>query len=96
MEDDVFSFSKINDIIFVFTHDNMKNSKLKSISTQISSKFLELYNSVFKNWDNDVSTFESFDEEADKIIAPNGKSTLLEMENFLQNQKKKRLDRKNQ
>jgi hypothetical protein len=72
----------------------MKNSKLKSISTQISSKFFELYNSEFKNWNSDVSIFESFKEEADKIIAPNDKSTLLEMESFLQNQKKKRLDRK--
>lgn len=94
LEDDVFSFSKINDIIFVFTHDNVKNSKLESISSQISSRFFELYNSEFKNWNSDVSIFEPFEEEADKIIALKGKSTLLEMENFLQNQKKKRLDRK--
>ena len=73
---------------------NMKNSKLKTISTQISSRFLKLYNSIFKNWDNDVSIFESFKEEADNIIAPKEKSTLVEMEDFLQNQKKKRLDRK--
>ncbi len=94
MEEDIFSFSKINDIIFVFAHDNMKNSKLKSISTKISSKFFELYDSDFKTWDSDISIFESFREEADKIITPNGKSTLLEMENFLQNQKAKRLDQK--
>jgi hypothetical protein len=95
LEDDVFSFSKINDIIFVFTHDNVKNSKLEKISNQISSRFLELYNSEIKNWNSDVSVFEPFEEEIDKIITLNGKSTLLEMESFLQNQKKKRLEKKN-
>ena len=92
MEDDVFSFSKINDIIFVFAHDDMKKSKLKTISTAICSKFFELYNLDFKNWNNDVSQFDNFEEEVDKIIAP--KSTILEMESFLQNQKKKRLEQK--
>ncbi|MFX1340183.1 MAG: hypothetical protein ACFFDK_16350 [Promethearchaeota archaeon] len=94
LEDDVFSFSKINDVIFVFTHDNLKKSKLESIFTQISSKFFELYNSDFKNWNSDISIFKPFEQEAEKIITSNGKSKLIEMENFLQNQKKKRLDRK--
>jgi hypothetical protein len=96
LEDDVFSFSKVNDVIFVFTHENMRNSKLESIFNKISTKFFELYNSEFNNWNSDISIFEPFEEEADKIITSNGKSTLLEMEKFLQNQKKKRLERKKQ
>ena len=94
LEDDIFSFSKLNDIIFVFTHDDIKMSKLKKISDQISSKFFQLYNSEFKNWDNDVSIFESFKEEADNIINSDGKTTLLEMELFLQDQKRRRLEKK--
>jgi len=94
LEDDIFSFSKIDDVIFVFTHDNVKNSKLESLSNKVSRKFFEFYKSELKNWNSDVSIFESFENELDTIIDSKGKSVLLDMENFLQNQKKKRLEQK--
>lgn len=94
LEDEIFSFSKINDILFVFSHDNLKDSKLRRLSNLLSEKFFERYKSTLDNWDGEVSIFESFHEELDKIIVKRNSSILLEMENFLQEQKQKALEKK--
>jgi len=91
LEDDVFSFSLVNNILFVYTYDDVKDSSLEGISKEISTKFLEKFTSKLQNWNGEVTVFESFKEDADNIVSMKGKSTLLEMEHFLQRQKKKRL-----
>jgi hypothetical protein len=91
LEDDVFSFSLVNNILFVYTYDDVKDSFLEGISNEISAKFLEKFTSELKNWNGEVTIFESFKEDADNIVSMKGKSTLLEMEHFLKRQKEKRL-----
>lgn len=93
LEDEIFSFSKISDVLFVFSHDNLKDSKLRKITTIISDKFFERYGSEFNNWDGEVSQFEKFYEVVDNIIGKGNSSILLEMENFLQNHIQKSLDK---
>jgi hypothetical protein len=94
LEDDIFSFSVIDDILFVYTHNDIKDSDLEKISRNVSTKFLDLYGNELKNWNGEISIFNNFKEEADKIIEMNGKSTMIEMENFLQKKKLERLESK--
>ena len=87
LEDDIFSFSIIDNILFVYTHNDLKDSDLEKISRNVSSKFLELYGNELKNWNGEISIFNNFKDEADKIIEMRGKSTMIKMENFLQKKK---------
>ncbi len=64
------------------------------ISNEFSSKFLECFSSEIKNWEGEVSCFEVFKHQADDIVLMKGKSTILEMEQFLQDKKIKRLIQK--
>jgi len=64
---------------------------LIKISNEFSSKFLECFSSEIKNWEGEVSCFEEFKHHADDIVSMKGKSTMLEMEQFLQDKKIKRL-----
>lgn len=91
LDEETFSFSMINDILFVYAHDNIKNSELMNISNEFSSKFLECFSSEIKNWEGEVSCFEDFNDQADDIVSKKGKATIFEMEQFLQNKKIKRL-----
>jgi len=91
LDEETFSFSMVNDILFVYAHDDIKNSELVNISNEISSKFLECFTSEIKNWEGEVSCFEEFKDQADEIVSMKGKSTILEMEQFLQDKKIKRL-----
>ena len=91
LDKDTFSFSMVNDILFVYAHDNIKNSELIKISNEFSSKFLECFSSEIKNWEGEISCFEVFNEQADNIVSKKGKSTMLEMEQFLQDKKISRL-----
>lgn len=94
LDEETFSFSMVNDILFVYAHDNIKNSELVKISNEFSSKFLECFSSEIKNWEGEISCFEDFKDQADNIVSMKGKSTILEMEQFLQNKKIKRLIQK--
>ena len=91
LDEETFSFSMVNNILFVYAHDDMKNSELIKISNEFSSKFLECYSSEIKDWEGEVSCFEEFIDQADDIVSMKGKSTMLEMEQFLQDKKIKRL-----
>ncbi len=94
LDEETFSFSMVNNILFVYAHDNIKNSDLIKISDKFSSKFLECFSSEIKNWEGEVSCFEEFKQQADDIVSMKGKSTILEMEQFLQDKKIKRLIQK--
>lgn len=91
LDEETFSFSMVNNILFVYAHDNIKNSELIKISNEFSSKFLECFSSEIKNWEGEISCFEEFKHHADDIVSLKGKSTILEMEQFLQDEKIKRL-----
>ncbi len=91
LDEETFSFSMVNNILFVYAHDDMKNSELIKISNEFSSKFLECFSSEIKNWEGEVSCFEAFNDQADDIVSMKGKATMLEMEQFLQDKKIKRL-----
>jgi len=94
LDEEIFSFSMVNNILFVYAHDDIKDSALIKISNEFSSKFLECFSSEIKNWEGEVSCFEEFKQQADDIVSMKGKSTILEMEQFLQNKKIKRLIQK--
>jgi Na+/phosphate symporter len=94
IEDEIFSMSVIENLLFVYKHDDIKESKMERISNELSTRFIELFKPELKNWDGDVSFFNKFKEEADKILAMKGKSTLIEMEQFLQKKKFERLSEK--
>ncbi len=94
IEDDIFSLYLVDNICFVFKHDEMKKSKLEKISREISDKFFSLFNTDLKNWNGEVSCFHKFDDDADKILEMKGGSALIEMEKFLQEKKIKRLKEK--
>ena len=94
LDEETFSFSMVNNILFVYAHDNIKNSDLIKISDKFSSKFLEVFSSEIENWEGEVSCFEVFNHQADDIVSMKGKSTILEMEQFLQDKKIKRLIQK--
>ena len=91
LDKEIFSFSMINDILFVYAHNNIKKSELINISNEFSSKFLECFSSEIKNWEGEISCFEEFNDQADYIVSMKGKSTILKMEQFLQDKKIKRL-----
>ena len=91
LDEEIFSFSMVNNILFVYAHDDIKDSELIKISDEFSSKFLECFSSEIKNWEGEISCFEDFKEHADVIVSMKGKSTMLEMEQFLQDKKIKRL-----
>ena len=94
LDEEIFSFSMVNNILFVYAHDNIKDSELIKISNEFSSKFLECFSSEIKNWEGEISCFEEFKQHADDIVSMKGKSTILEMEQFLQDKKIKRLIQK--
>ena len=91
IENDIFSLYLVDNISFVFKHDDMKVSKLEKISQQISHKFLECFSKELKNWTGDVECFHDFDKEADRIVKLEGGEILVEMEEFLREKKAKRL-----
>ena len=91
LDEETFSFSMVNDILFVYAHDNIKNSELINISNEFSSKFMECFSSEIQNWEGEISCFEDFKDQADNIVAMKGKSTILQMEQFLQDKKINRL-----
>ncbi|MFX1258601.1 MAG: hypothetical protein ACFFAN_12120 [Promethearchaeota archaeon] len=91
IEDEIFSLSIIGDLLFVYKHDDMKESKLERISHELNTKFLEFFKVELNNWNGEVSIFNNFKEEADKILGMKGKSTLIEMEQFLQKKKTERI-----
>ena len=94
LDEEIFSFSMVNNILFVYAHDDIKDSELIKISNEFSSKFLESFSSEIKNWEGEISCFEEFQHQADDIVSMKGKSTILEMEQFLQQKKIKRLIQK--
>ncbi len=94
LDEEIFSFSMVNNILFVYAHDDIKDSELIKISNEFSSKFLERFSSEIKNWEGEISCFEEFKQQADDIVSMKGKSTILEMEQFLQDKKIKRLIQK--
>lgn len=94
LDKETFSFSMVNNILFVYAHEDIKDSELIKISNEFSSKFLECFSSEIKNWEGEVSCFEVFNHHADDIVSMKGKSTILEMEQFLQDKKIKRLIQK--
>ncbi len=94
IEDDIFTFSIIDDLIFVYNHDKIKDSKLERISNKLSAKFFELFQQELKNWDGEVSRFKKFKKEADEILAMKGESILIEMEKFLQEKKTEAISKK--
>ena len=94
LDEEIFSFSMVNNILFVYAHDDIKDSALIKISNEFSSKFLERFSSEIKNWEGEISCFEEFQHQADDIVSMKGKSTILEMEQFLQDKKIKRLIQK--
>jgi hypothetical protein len=94
LAEDTFSFSVIDDILFVYAHDKLKNADLNRISGEISSKFFELFSSEIEDWDGEVSCFDKFQKEADEIVEMKGKSIMLEMERFLQKKKSNRIKKK--
>ncbi|MFX1259553.1 MAG: hypothetical protein ACFFAN_16995 [Promethearchaeota archaeon] len=93
IEDEIFSLSRNEDILFVYQHDKIKESKLEKISNELSTKFLELFKPELKEWNGEVSMFNKFEQEADKILSMKGKSKIIEMERFLQEKKFKRLEK---
>jgi hypothetical protein len=94
LDEEIFSFSMVNNILFVYAHDDIKDSELIKISNEFSSKFIECFSSEIKDWEGEVSCFEVFNDQADDIVSMKGKSTILEMEQFLQDKKIKRLIQK--
>lgn len=85
--DDIFSFSSIENLLFVYKHDEIKEFSLKKISNEFSTKFLELFKSELKNWNGKVSCFNKFEKEADKLLTMKGQSTLIGNEKSLQEKK---------
>ncbi len=73
LEDDIFSFSMIDNILFVYIHDDKQDNNLEKISNELSTRFLELYKPELKKWNGEVTGFKKFEKEADNIIAIKGK-----------------------
>lgn len=96
LDEETFSFSVVNNLLFVYAHKNLKKSDLSRISNEISSKFFELFSSEIEDWDGEVSCFDKFQKEADEIVEMKGKSIMLEMERFLQKKKFNRIKKKEQ
>ena len=91
LDEETFSFSMVNNILFVYAHEKIKKSEVIKISNEFSSKFLESFSSEIKHWEGEISCFESFKDQADDILSMKGKSTILQMEQFLQDKKINRL-----
>jgi len=94
IEEDIFSLYLVDNISFVFKHDEIKKSKLEKFSQMISNKFFACFSEDLKNWNGDISCFRNFDKEADKILELKGVPALVEMEKFLQKTKIERLEEK--
>ncbi len=80
LEDDVFSFSMIDNILFVYIHDDKRDNNLEKISNKLSIRFLALFKDELKNFDGEVTRFKKFEKEADNIITRKGKSAIIKME----------------
>lgn len=94
IENDIFSLYLVDNISFVFKHDEMKPSKLEKISQEISNTFFGCFSVDLENWNGDIECFLNFDKEADRILKLKGGEVLVDMEKFLQETKIKRLQEK--
>ena len=80
--DSIFSLSLINNILFVYKHEDLKASKLEKISNSISNRFLELFNIDFSKWDGEITMFQKFGDETDKILSMKGREIGAKMHDF--------------
>jgi len=81
--DDIFSFSGNEDLLFVYRHDEIKESNFKRISNELSKKFLELFKPELNNWNGEITRFYNFEKEADKILSMKGQSIGIDIDKYL-------------
>ncbi|MBN1800328.1 MAG: hypothetical protein JW891_02420 [Candidatus Lokiarchaeota archaeon] len=79
---DTYYLSVINDILFVYQHDELKSSKLEKISKTFSDKFFELFHVDLIKTENNPSVYVKFETEADDILKMKGKPFHKKMHDF--------------
>lgn len=82
MNKTTLSFTIIDELLFVFKHGNMKDSKLKKIVQKFTSNFISSYKSELKDWEGDTSLFDDFEGFADKILINKDVDTPQRIESF--------------
>ncbi len=79
---DTYYLSVINEILFVYQHDELKSSKLEKISKTFSDKFFELFQMDLIKTENNPAIYVKFESEADNILSMKGKSIHKKMHDF--------------
>lgn len=83
--EETLSFFTSGNLIFVINHNNLKQTKLETLSNNLINKFIDMFDNALQYWDGEISVFSKFDNEVDYIMNMKGKPVHTKMHDFALN-----------